>query len=210
MLKELPVEVFVREVATASPAPSSGSVASLAGAQAAGLLSMYCNVSQNRDKLGDTVDRLQLIGEEARFILGKLLDTIDEDAIAFNQVMEAFRLPKKSEEEKSLRSEAIVKALTNAAAITLQSARGSLRLLSLINETGNQGNPSALTDLGLANLQAYSGLTGSCYNSKANLELLKRRGHEYEISCEAEAILTQGSAIFKLNRESIESALKRG
>ena len=74
MLKELSVEEFIREVASSSPAPGGGSVAALAGAQGAGLLSMYCNLSQNREKLGDVVDELQEKGEEARYLKTKLIE----------------------------------------------------------------------------------------------------------------------------------------
>jgi methenyltetrahydrofolate cyclohydrolase len=207
MLKELPVEVFVREVATASPAPSSGSVAALAGAQAAGLLSMYCNVSQNREKLGDVVDIIREAGEEARFLMVKQLETIDEDTIVFNQVMEAFRMPKNDENEKAVRAAAVREAVGRAAEITLQSARGSLRLLSLINEVACRGNSSALTDLGLANLQACSGLKGSYYNLKANLVMLRDAAKVKEFACEADEILKQGQTFFDQNRGRIEKAL---
>jgi methenyltetrahydrofolate cyclohydrolase len=207
MLKELPVEVFVREVATASPAPSSGSVAALAGAQAAGLLSMYCNVSQDREKLGDVVDMIREAGEEARFLMIKQLETIDEDTIVFNQVMEAFRMPKNGENEKTARAAAVREAISSAAKITLQSARGSLRLLSLINEVACKGNPSALTDLGLANLQAFSGLKGSYYNLKANLVMLKNVQKATEYTSEADEVLKQGQAFYDQNRGRIEKAL---
>jgi formiminotetrahydrofolate cyclodeaminase len=208
MLKELPVEVFVREVATASPAPSSGSIAALAGAQAAGLLSMYCNVSQDREKLGDAVDMIRETGEEARFLMIKQLETIDEDTIVFNQVMEAFRMPKKNETEKKARDAAVREAVGSAAEITLQSARGSLRLLSLINEVACKGNPSALTDLGLANLQALSGLNGSYYNLKANLAMLKDTAMAEDFACEAGEVLKQGLAFFDHNKNRIEKAFR--
>ncbi|MBW6463646.1 MAG: cyclodeaminase/cyclohydrolase family protein [Bacillota bacterium] len=207
MLKDLPVEVFVREVSAASPVPSSGSVAALAGAQAAALLSMYCNVSQDRDKLGDFVEVLQKAGEEARFLMSRQLETIDDDTIAFNQVMEAFRLPKDNDASKTKRSSAIREAVEKAAEITLMSARGVLRTLSIINEVATKGNPSAVTDLGLANLQAFSGLTGSYYNVRANLGLLKLQGRAGEIKGEADEILKQGQALFDSNRHLIENEM---
>jgi len=154
MLKELTIEQFVREVASSSPAPGGGSVAALAGAQAAGLLSMYCNLSQNRDKLGDIVDKLKEAGEEARFLKTKLLEAIDEDTIAFNRVMDAYRLPKDSVERVEERKRAILDAAITAADVPLQTSRGCLRVLSLVAEVAGKGNPMAITDLGVANLQA--------------------------------------------------------
>ncbi len=204
MLKELSVEVFVREVASSSPAPGGGSVAALAGAQGAGLLSMYCNLSQNREKLGNIVDKLQESGEEARFLKTKLIEAIDEDTLAFNQVMDAYRLPKGSDDEKVVRKEAIQKAGINAAEIPLHTARGSLRVLSIVDEVSAAGNPAAITDLGVANLQAFSGVTGACYNVRINLDLIKDKDKVAEIEEEINSIMKEAEDLFKKNRERIE------
>lgn len=207
MLKELTVEEFVREVASSSPAPGGGSVAALAGAQAAGLLSMYCNLSQNRDKLGDTVDMLQTTGEEARYLKIKLVEAIDEDTLAFNQVMEAYRLPKDSPENKQNRSEAIQAAGKNAAEVPLLTARGGLRVLSLVEEVAAKGNPSAITDLGVANLQAYSGVVGACYNVRINLGMLSDKKVVEEFEKEVKAIMDEAQNLFDKNCQVIEAAI---
>lgn len=207
MLKELTVEQLVREVASGSPAPGGGSVAALAGAQGAGLLSMYCNLSQNREKLGDVVDLLQKIGEEARYLKVKLLEAIDEDTIAFNQVMDAYRLPKLSEEEKVKRKKAIQKAALNAAEVPLLTARGALKILALVNEAAGKGNPSAITDLGVANLQALSGLIGACYNVQINLGMITDEVKVVELKKEIMAIRSEGEKLFQSNQDLIEKEI---
>lgn len=207
MLKELTVEQLVREVASGSPAPGGGSVAALAGAQGAGLLSMYCNLSQNREKLGDVVDLLQKIGEEARYLKVKLLEAIDEDTIAFNQVMDAYRLPKLSEEEKVKRKKAIQKAALNAAEVPLLTARGALKILALVNEAAGKGNPSAITDLGVANLQALSGLIGACYNVQINLGMIIDEVKIVELKKEIMAIRSEGEKLFQSNQDLIEKEI---
>ncbi len=208
MLKDLPVEVFVREVASSSPAPGGGSVAALAGSQSAGLLSMYCNLSQNRDKLGDLVDTLQETGEEARYLVTKLSKAIDEDTVAFNQVMDAYRLPKESDQEKAERKEAIQKAAINAAEIPMQTARGSLRLLTMINEVAAKGNPSAITDLGVANLQALSGVTGACYNVSINLGIIKDEQVAKDYKREVSEVLKYSQKLFEESRAIIEKEIQ--
>ncbi len=207
MLKELTVEQLVREVASGSPAPGGGSVAALAGAQGAGLLSMYCNLSQNREKLGDVVDLLQKIGEEARYLKVKLLEAIDEDTIAFNQVMDAYRLPKLSEEEKVKRKKAIQKAALNAAEVPLLTARGALKILDLVNDAAGKGNPSAITDLGVANLQALSGLIGACYNVQINLGMIIDEVKIVELKKEIMAIRSEGEKLFQSNQDLIEKEI---
>ncbi len=207
MLKDLSVERFIREVASSSPAPGGGSVAAQAGAQAAGLLSMYCNLSQNRKKLGDAVDILQEIGEEARFLMSKMLEAIDEDTVAFNQVMEAYRMPKESDQENTTRKEAISEAGKYAADVPMHTARGSLRVLSLVNEAAGKGNPSAVTDLGVANLQAWAALNGACYNIKINLDMISDRGAAKNMESEVAELLRQGQELYESNRCVLEKEI---
>lgn len=207
MLKDLTVERFVREVASNSPAPGGGSVAAQSGAQAAGLLSMYCNLSQNRKKLGDAVEILQEIGEEARFLMSKMLEAIDEDTVAFNQVMEAYRMPKESDHEKAKRKEAISEAGKYAADVPMHTARGSLRVLSLVNEVAGKGNPSAVTDLGVANLQALAALVGACYNIKINLDMISDREVAKNMESEVTDLLRQGEELYESNRNALEKEI---
>lgn len=209
MLKEMTVEEFVREVASSSPAPGGGSVAALAGAQAAGLLSMYCSLSQNREKLGQVVDMLQQAGEEARFLMTRLLETIDEDTLAFNRVMEAYRLPAEGERGKTERKAAIRESARMAAEVPLQAARGSLRVLSLIGEVAGKGNPKAISDLGVANIQAHSGLIGACYNVAVNLEMIGDQDVVTAIERERVELIDKGTAFFDANLLLIENAIER-
>ncbi len=204
MLKELSIQEFVREVSSPSPAPGGGSVAALAGAQAAALLSMYCNLSQNRNKLGEIVDMLQNVGEEARFLMTRMLEAVDEDTVAFNQVMESYRMPKESEKEKAEREKAVQEALKNAADVPVQTARGSLRVLSLVNEAAGKGNPSAISDLGVANLQALAALTGACYNVKMNLDMLSDEQLVEDFAHEVDELVKQGWKLFDESRLVIE------
>ncbi len=208
MLKELSIQELVREVSSPSPAPGGGSVAALAGAQGAGLLSMYCNLSQNRDKLGDIVDMLKKVGEEARFLMTRMLEGIDEDTVAFNQVMEGYRLPKESEADKAKRKKVIQEAIKNAADVPMQIARGSLRVLSLVDEVAGKGNPAAISDLGMANLQARAALIGACYNVKINLGQLSDKQFIKDYASEADKLLEQGQELYNKNRLVIEQEIQ--
>jgi len=208
MLKELSIQELVREVSSPSPAPGGGSVAALAGAQGAGLLSMYCNLSQNRDKLGDIVDMLKKVGEEARFLMTRMLEGIDEDTVAFNQVMEGYRLPKESEADKAKRKKVIQEAIKNAADVPMQIARGSLRVLSLVDEVAGKGNPAAISDLGMANLQARAALIGAYYNVKINLGQLSDKQFIKDYASEADKLLEQGQELYNKNRLVIEQEIQ--
>ncbi len=209
MLKELKIEEFLRELALPSPAPGSSAMAALATALAAGLLSKYCAVSQDREKIGQFTDRLREIGEESRFLLNKLLETFDEDTVALNLVMEAGREKAGSLLERPDQKEMAIEAEVQSASIPLQAARGSLRLLSLVSETEARGNPEAITELGAANLQAMAGLRGSCYSLYARSDRVQVIAPDIELENEIEAICGQGEVLFKANREMIEKHLGR-
>jgi methenyltetrahydrofolate cyclohydrolase len=207
MLKDLSVEQFVREVASDSPAPGGGSVAALAGAQAAGLISMYCSLSLNREKYGDAVTILEVAGQDARDFYENLLRAVDEDTAAFNRVMDAFRLPRGTDEEKSKRKDAIQDATIGAARVPLHTAEDCLRLLKLVEAVAGQGNPSAVTDLGVGNLQALAGLIGACYNVQINLNSINDTDVKEELSARVSGILAEGWELFEINRSRIEKSI---
>ncbi len=207
MLVELTVNRFVQELASASPAPGGGSVSALAGAQAAALISMYCQLSLNREKYGDAVAFLEEAGAKARAVAEKLLQAVDEDTAAFNRVMEAFRLPKGSAAEKERRSEAIQEAYVMAAKVPLQTAELCLQLLELVKGVAGRGNPAAVTDLGVGNLQALAGLTGACYNVQINLGSIKDTKIKEQLSEQTARILTSGRELFDGNRALIEQSI---
>lgn len=200
MLKDLPVERFVRELSSPTPVPGGAGASALAGAQAAGLLSMYCNLSQNREMLGDTVDVLQKAGEEARFIMSKLLESIDEDTVAFNQVMEARRLPGEGKQQAGIKNRAADEAAAKAIDVPMLMARASMRILDLIRQVSGKGNPATAASLVVANLQAYSALAGACCSASANLKFLPDRERVKEISAEIDELLRQGLGFFEKNR----------
>lgn len=209
MLKDLSVEQFVHEVASASPAPGGGSVAALAGAQAAALLSMYCNLSLNREKFGEAVEIMERTGEEARTLAAALVKAVDLDTVAFNRVMEAFRLPKGTPDEKEQRGRAIQTATIGAAYVPMQTAADCLRLLELIEAVAGRGNPGAVTDLGVGKLQGLAGLTGACYNVLINLGSIKDPAVKTEFSQKVTETLARGRALFEKNRTRIESEINQ-
>ena len=204
MLKDLSSQQFVLAVASDAPAPGGGSVSALAGANAAGLICMYCSLSQNREKFGEFMTILNDTNRQARHRAEELILAIDADTAAFDQVMEAFGLPKATEEEKEKRSAAIQAAMVHAARVPLKTAEDCLLLLELVEAVAGRGNPAAVTDLGVGNLMAFAGLTGACYNVKINLNSIRDTTVKEELTGLVEGLLERGSALFEANRARIE------
>ena len=204
MLKELNLHKFSEVLASRSPAPGGGSVAALAGNLSASLLSMYCRLSDSAEKYPRDFTLMEKTGEEARSIAAAMLEAVDLDTAAFNKVMDAFRLPKNTPEEKSVRKQAIQKSTEEAARVPLETAGGCLRLLELVAAVAGKGNPGAVTDLGVANLQAMAGLEGAVYNVKINLASLKDAEIREKFSRDIGGLLEKGRKLWDDNRRSIE------
>jgi formiminotetrahydrofolate cyclodeaminase len=156
-------------VASFSPAPGGGSVSALAGAQAAALLSMYCNLTIGKEKYAAMREIMEDARTDAARLRQELLSAVDDDTRAFEQVMAAFQLPRGTAGEKETRREAVQAALKEAASVPFRVCLCCHRLLHLVAGVAGKGNESALSDIGVANLQAYAGLTGAAYNVLINL-----------------------------------------
>ncbi|HEY8542492.1 MAG TPA: cyclodeaminase/cyclohydrolase family protein, partial [Pseudothermotoga sp.] len=114
---KLSIREFVEKVSDKSPTPGGGAVSALAGALAASLIEMVANLTLSRPDYSDwhaEMEKIVSLMQEKRTIL---LDYIDLDVKAFDQVMSAYRLPKNTVEEKEKRSQTIQEALKQAARV---------------------------------------------------------------------------------------------
>lgn len=169
-LVDLTVTDFVNEVSRESPAPGGGSIAALAGALGAALSSMVSNLTAFK-KGNTSVDiELNKVAEECQKIKDNLLIAIDEDTNAFNDYMEAKRMPNKTEEEKNIRQLAMLEGLKKAVSVPLNTAELSLKAIELAEIVVDNGNPNSITDVGVGAQMAYSGVLGGIYNVQINLK----------------------------------------
>ena len=169
-LIEMKLNNFVDEVSRESPAPGGGSIAALAGALGASLSSMVSNLSANNRGSEDIDSILNNAANQCQEIKHNLVNAIDEDTNAFNEYMDARRLPNKTDEEKKNRSEAMLQGLKNAVAVPLGTAEESAKILKIAKVVAEKGNPNSITDVGVGAQMAYSGVLGGIYNVLINLK----------------------------------------
>lgn len=172
-LVNMSVKDFVDEVSRESPAPGGGSIAALSGSLASALTSMVCNLTSNK-RGSENIDKILFdTAEKCQKIKDRLLSLIDEDTNAFNQYMEARKLPQNNSVEKQKRTEAMQQGLKNAVLVPLETAKLSLQTIELA-EIGIQfGNPNSITDVGVGAQMGYAGLLGGIYNVLINLKSIK-------------------------------------
>ena len=173
MLMDKTVRDFVFELASDSPAPGGGSAAALAGCLGTALTAMVCNLSLDETKYKDVLPEIQEIRQQADSLLSKLVNAVDEDAQAFNEVMDAYKLPKATEEEKATRLAKIQQAMKKAASLPLEVSASCLEALKLSGRILPLGNPNAASDAAVAGLMAYAAIQGALYNVKINLGFIK-------------------------------------
>lgn len=113
-LIDMNLRAFMDETASESPAPGGGSISAYMGALGAALGTMVANLSSHKRGWDDRWKEFSDWAEKGKAIQNNLLHLVDEDTAAFNRIIEAYALPKKTEDEKQLRDEAIQGALRNA------------------------------------------------------------------------------------------------
>ena len=173
MLVNKSVRDFVTELASDSAAPGGGSAAALAGALGAALTTMVCNLSLDEEKFQAVLPEIQAIRLQASALKEKLTNAVDEDAQAFNAVMEAYKLPKSNDDEKKIRLATIQQSMKQAALLPLGVAGDSLEVLKLAARILPLGNQNAASDAAVSGLMAYAAIQGALFNVKINLGFIK-------------------------------------
>ncbi|MFZ5592122.1 MAG: cyclodeaminase/cyclohydrolase family protein [Bacillota bacterium] len=205
-LLDMTVREFLQEVASDSPAPGGGSVAALAGALGAALAGMVASLSTGK-AAGESGSQMQQLQAEAARLQDGLARAVEEDTLAFQRVMQAYRLPRGTAEEKAARSAAIQQALQGAAQHPLQVAGQCIEVLRLCREAALAGNQNALSDAAVGALLAHSGLVGALYNVAINLASIKDEQFSTTAREQVRALLAQGEAALAEVRAVVQAAL---
>jgi methenyltetrahydrofolate cyclohydrolase len=173
---EQPLGGFLDDLASSKPAPGGGSVAALAGALGASLVSMVANLTIGKEKFKDVEPEVKAILARSENLRHRLLACIEEDVAAFNGYSAAAKLPKDTDEQKAARSAAIQKALMAAVDPPLNIARACVEVLDLCWPIAEKGNVQAVSDAGVGALMAEAGLRAAALNVQINLAWIKDAG----------------------------------
>ena len=148
-LIDLSVKEFSDEVTRESPAPGGGSVSAYLGTLASSLGAMVANLSANKRGWEDKVDLFSNLADQINSIRNDLLDLVDEDSVAFNKIMESFKLPKNTKEEIKIRLNSINESSLYAAEVPLRVMKKSYSSYELIDKLAKEGNPNSISDAGV-------------------------------------------------------------
>ncbi|MCR4817238.1 MAG: glutamate formimidoyltransferase [Bacteroidales bacterium] len=187
-LVDLTCTGFCEETASESPAPGGGSVSAYMGALAASLGTMVANLTGGKAAYDDEWEKFSDVAVHGQQLKNDLLHLVDEDTNAFNKIMNAFGLPKKSDEEKAARSAAIQEATKFATEVPFQTMQKSFEAFEVCRAMVEWGNPASVTDGGVGALAARSAVMGAHLNVKINASSLKDVAFKNDILSKAAAI----------------------
>ena len=168
-LMQLVANDFNDELSSDSPAPGGGSVSALMGSLGGALVSMVASLTHSKKGMEELRPRMVEVGTLAQELKDKLAYLVDEDTRAFNNVMSAFRMKKKTDVEKRARKEAIESATKKATQVPFQVADLCFNVLKIADIVASEGNPNSVSDAGVAAEAAFAGLKGARLNVLINL-----------------------------------------
>ena len=155
------------------PTPGGGSASALAGALGASLLAMVAGLPKSKATTAEDTARLKAAGDRCTELSQELAGLVDRDSEAYTQVMNAYKKPKATDEEKAARSAAIQEGFHAAIAAPLE----VMRACAAAGEQGvvvaALGNPSAFSDVQVGLELLGAALRGAKLNVEINLESIK-------------------------------------
>lgn len=188
MLTNLTVKEFLDKVAGSDPVPGGGSISALNGAIAVSLAQMVANLTIGRKKYVEVEEAMKELAEKFEPIRHQLAADIDRDSDAYDRVFSAFKLPKETDEEKTVRSAAIQKETKYAAQVPMEVARATHAVLPLIDVVARHGNQNAVTDACVAMMCARTAILGALFNVRINLGSIKDEAFVQAMNEEANKI----------------------
>lgn len=195
------LQAFTEETASESPAPGGGSVSAAVGALGAALGTMVANLSSHKAGWDERWEEFSGWAEKGQQLVSELLFLVDEDTRAFNRIMTAFGLPKKTHEEAAIRKEAIGEASKYAIRIPFQVMQRALDSMDMLKAMAESGLPASISDVGVGALCARTAVMGAFLNVRINAAGLNDRIY-------AEKMVSSGSLLeqkaLEMEREILE------
>jgi glutamate formiminotransferase/formiminotetrahydrofolate cyclodeaminase len=198
---------FMNETASESPAPGGGSVSAYMGSLGVALGTMVANISSHKRGWDDRWKEFSDWAEKGKEIQNKLLQLVDEDTAAFNGILNAYSLPKKTEEEIRVRKSAVQEATRNATLIPLKVMETAFSGFGLIREMVKKGNPNSVTDAAVGALAIRSCIRGAFLNVKINASGLEDKEFVSDLIKKGQVIesetIREEEAILKITEDTI-------
>lgn len=204
-LIDLSLTKFAIETAADSPAPGGGSISAYVGALGAALGTMVANLSSHKRGWDNKWEYFSDWAEKGKKYYNELLFLVDEDTKSFNGIMEAFKLPKNTEEEKELRKKAVEDATRYAIEIPLKAMETAYNSMEVMECMVKEGMESSLSDAAVGMLCARTAVEGAYLNVQINMKGFKDVAFVETTSKKAKEIHEKAIALEKSTLDFVKS-----
>ncbi|PCJ80494.1 MAG: glutamate formimidoyltransferase [Bacteroidetes bacterium] len=167
-LLEKNLREFSDTTASESPAPGGGSIAAYSGALGTALSTMVANLSANKRGWDDRWEEFSTWADKGQTYHSQLLALVDADTDAFNGIMDAYGLPKSTDDQKRARNIAIQNATKHAIEIPMQVAEIAHDAFEVAEAMAQFGNPNSITDAGVGAMCLRTAVLGAILNARVN------------------------------------------
>jgi len=207
-LTGMKVDEFTSLLSTDAPAPGGGSVAALCGALSGALSSMVAALTHGKKGYEGTFEEMEEVGVAGQRLKDEFLADVDRDTEAFNRVMDAMRLPKKTDEDKKRRLEAIEEATKDATLVPLSVLKRTVEAARISRVVAERGNKNSASDAGVAALSARAAAEGAYLNVRINLPGIEDKKFRTDTLKEAESLRAEVIAHTEETVRLVEQTLK--
>src|SRR5579863_2572410 len=141
MYRDEPLHRYLDDLASAQPAPGGGSASALCGAMGAALVSMVARLTLGKAKYADVQAEIEELLQETERLRDRFQTLMQEDIEAYGKLSAAFKLPRDTDGERTVRTVAVQEQLVEAALAPLEVAECSAELVKCccrIAEIGNK------------------------------------------------------------------------
>lgn len=185
---------FANETASESPTPGGGSISAYVGALGASLGAMVANLSSHKRGWDDRWEAFSQWAERGQRLKDELLRLVDDDTQAFERVMEAFRLPKETEAEKTARKAAIQLATKGATATPFRTLELALEIFPICRAMVQEGLKASVSDAAVGALCARAAAHGAFLNVLVNTGSLDDKTFADDLLARGQALIAQADA----------------
>ncbi|MGC8820324.1 MAG: cyclodeaminase/cyclohydrolase family protein [Fervidobacterium sp.] len=201
-IRKLTVEELCNKVKEKTPAPGGGAVGAVAAALGGSLNSMVANLTISKKKYEEYEGLMQEVLENMELVIERTLRLAENDVKAFNNVMNALKLPKEDPE----REHKIQTALKEAIDTPLELVRCARDILKYSEIVARWGNKNAISDAFSAAELARAACKIGEYNVMINLKSINDDkyknsvlGGMYEVMQEAKVYYERIQELVKEN-----------
>jgi formiminotetrahydrofolate cyclodeaminase len=185
-LDQQTIGAFLNALASKAPTPGGGSVSALSGAMAAGLISMVCAITSDKQQYAEYEQELRTIHDQAEQLRSDFQDLAQQDIAVFDHLSAAYKLPRTTDADAATRRAAIQKVTRAATEIPLRTARTAASLLPLCTTLATRCGRLIVSDVGVAAILARATVQSALLSVDINLASLEDKIYVREVRAQIE------------------------